>query len=259
MGHIRLGRLPKTRRWQGVVQLLDESPDDVAAVARASLEASTGRLRELGNDPSLAFCFWLLARISSASRSADFNAELAELGLPADGDNSALEFVARVSDRARAEFPLHPDSGPFGELASLALRRALTETVGQEGRSFFGTSVEDLQAALRRHSRPESFGLVVRRFFADFLSRTLRFFVDRELSNNVGLGHRMQTVDDGREFMAALDLYSRQSARILERFAPDWYSKHNWESKGKISREEARRFVAVTLRKLRSELSRSVA
>ena len=28
MGHIRLGRLPKTRRWVQVIDLLDASPED---------------------------------------------------------------------------------------------------------------------------------------------------------------------------------------------------------------------------------------
>jgi hypothetical protein len=39
----------------------------------------------------------------------------------------------------------------------------------------------------------------------------------------------------------------------METFAADWYSKHNWEAKGEISVVEAQGFVAVALRKLRSE------
>jgi hypothetical protein len=31
MGHIRLGRLPKTLRWQGVLQLLDQTPSKAVA------------------------------------------------------------------------------------------------------------------------------------------------------------------------------------------------------------------------------------
>jgi hypothetical protein len=256
MGHIHLGRLPKTLRWRGVVRLLDEAPDDVPSVARATVAASTGRLRALGGDPSVGFCFWLLTRISSASRSADFRADLADLGLSVRDSPSTLSFIAQVTDRTGSELARHPESGPFAELASLALRRALSETVGQEGRSLFDTSIQDLQSAFRRHSTPEAFGLMARRFFGDFLSRTLRFFVERELSNHVGPGHALANVRDSHEFASALDLYCRQSARILERFAPEWYSKHHWEARGRISREEAQGFVAVALRKLRSELNR---
>jgi hypothetical protein len=102
-----------------------------------------------------------------------------------------------------------------------------------------------------------AFGQVARWFFGDFLSRTLRSFVERELSNNVGPAHALATVDDSQEFAAALDLHTRQASRIVENFAADWYRKHNWESKGQITRVEAQGFVAVALRKLRTELVRA--
>ena len=41
-----------------------------------------------------------------------------------------------------------PVSGDFAELGPLALRFALTDTVGQQGPSLFGSSLEDLQGAL---------------------------------------------------------------------------------------------------------------
>ena len=259
MGHIRLGRLPKTLRWQGVVRLLEESPDDVVSVAGATVVAATRRLRELRSDPSLTYCFWLLTRLAAAARRSDFPAALAGLGIEAGPDDSTLSFIARVSDRARDEASRHPESGPFAELASLALRRALSETAGQEGRSLFGTSVEDLQTALRRYSGERTFGRLSRAFFADFFARTLRFFVERELSNSIGPGRAMSGIGESAEFAAALDLYARQSARIMEDFASGWYSKHDFESKGQISREEAQGFVAVAMRKLRMELARSEA
>ena len=246
-----------TLRWQAVVGLLDESPANVPAVARATIEAAEGHLRALSRDPSIGYCFWLLTRVSWASRSADFQAALSDLGLSARETDSALTFISQLSDRVRAELVRYPASGPFSEIASLALRRALSETVGQEGRSLFGTSLEDLQAAFRRYSSPMRFSALAKSFFGDFLSRTLRFFVEKELSNNVGAGHRLTGVEASREFTAGLDLYARQSARIMEEFAGGWYGKHNWESKGQIGREEAQRFVAVALTKLRMELSRS--
>ena len=257
MGQIRLGRLPKTLRWQGVVRLLDQSPDDVPAVAHATVRAAESRLRELSRDPSLVQCFWLLTRIAAASREADFAAATAALGVAPPQADSALAFIAQVHEQVRADLTRFPESGPFSELASLALRHTLSETVGQQGRSLFGSSLEDVQRAFRLHSTPTRFGDLARRFFGDFLARTLRFFVERELSNQVGVGHRLTGIDASHEFATALDLYARQSARIMEDFAAGWYGKHNWQSGGAISREEAAGFVTVALRKLRMELTRS--
>jgi hypothetical protein len=256
MGHIRVGRLPKTFRWRAVVGMLTAAPEDVPGVARASMVAAEERLRELARDPSLAHCFWLLTRIAWASRGPDFPNELARLGLHADPTQPAHAFIAQVSDQARTELARHPESGHFSELASLALRRALSDTIGQEGRSLFGSSVEDLQQAFRRFSTERRFATLAKYFFGDFFARTLRFFVEKELSNCVGPGHTLRSVDASDEFAQALDVYARQSARIMETFAAGWYGKQNWESKGAISPEDAQGFVAVALRKLRMELTR---
>src|SRR4051794_18969820 len=82
VGHIRLGRLPTTRRWRVVLGLLETSPEDVGAIASSTAVAAERHLRELSNDPSLAYCFWILTRIASASREAAFHESLAEMGIP---------------------------------------------------------------------------------------------------------------------------------------------------------------------------------
>src|SRR5215212_6903917 len=98
MGHIHLGRLPTTRRWRVVLDSLERSPENVGAIASATTVAAERRLRELSNDPSLAYCFWILTRIAAASREADFQQALAELGISSRDDDTVLSFMARVSD-----------------------------------------------------------------------------------------------------------------------------------------------------------------
>jgi hypothetical protein len=257
MGHLRLGRLPKTLPWQNVVALIDDSPDDVPSVAKGTVAAAEHRLRQLGRDPSLIHCFWLLTRVAAASRHEDFTSALENLGLPGPVGSSALAYISQISDQVRTDLTSDIESGPYGELASLALRRALSETVGHHGRSLFGSSLEDLQHAFYAHSTPSRFGELSRRFFGDYLARTLRFLVEKELSNNVGAAHGLTQIAESARFSGALDVYTRESARIVEDFAGGWYSKHNWESGDAISRDEVQGFVAIALRKLRMELKRA--
>jgi hypothetical protein len=257
MGHLRLGRLPKTLQWQNVVGLLIYAADDVQAVARATSVAANSRLQQLGSDPVLAECFWLLTRLAAASRETDFVGALARIGVSGPASDSALGFVSQVTHQMRDVVAGSPESGPFGEIASLAFRRALMETVAQHGRSLFGSSVDDIQHALRSHSTADQFGDLAWRFFGDYLARTLKFFVEKELSNSVHAGAQLNTIDDSIRFSEELDVFTRQSARIMEDFAGDWFSKHNWEARGEISSEEAQAFVAVALRKLRAELRHS--
>ncbi len=254
MGHIRLGRLPRTIRWRGVVGLLDHAPDDIPAVARAATTAAQHWLSSLATDSSLTYCFWMLVRLASAAREDDFVGGLRTLGIEAAETDSALGFVTLVNQVVRDEIASNMESGPFGEIASLALRRTLLETVGQHGRSLFGSSVEDLQHALRRHSSARQVGELSQRFFGDYLSRTLRYFIERELSNTVGAAHALTTIGESERFTEALDLYARQSALITRDFATDWYSLHRWESGGQISQEEVRGYVAHALTKLIAEI-----
>ena len=57
MGHVRVGRLPKTRLWKHVVDLITTTPDDLGVIADATAKAAELRLRQLRNDASFAYCF----------------------------------------------------------------------------------------------------------------------------------------------------------------------------------------------------------
>ena len=259
MGHIRIGRLPHRLKWREVVDLLEETPKNAAAVSRSTVLAADERLRQLKDDPSLNYCFWLLARVTWAARSETFLSQLGRLGIEVQDETPTLAFIASLASQVQAETSKHPESGPVSELASLAMRRALTETVGQQGRTLFGSSLADLRLALRTYSTRERFGELAQRFFGDFLARTLRSYVDRELPNLVGTTSGLRTVADSGEAIQAIDQHARESALILRDYAASWYSKHNWESRGEISLGETQRFVAYALQKIRSELKREAS
>jgi hypothetical protein len=254
MGHIHLGTLPRTIRWRRVVSLLEDSPDDPAGIARATLFAAERRLKDLSNDPSLTLCYWLLVRVAAASREPDFRFAMARLGIEIPGDGSALTFIAAISDRVRWETSDYLQSGPFSDIASLALRRALSETVGTQARSLFSSSLDDLQDAFVAYSTPATFAPVAGRFFADFLGRTLRFYIDRELSNHVGRERGFADLSGSEEFLRGLESYARESSKIMEGFAADWYSKRRWKRGSAIPRADAAGFVNHALTKLRREL-----
>jgi len=254
MGHIRIGALPTTRRWREVVELLEESPQLTGALTAALTEAADARLRGLATDESLNYSFWLLTRIASAAQQGNFVAQLSRLGLQLSEGTSTLSLISDITDKVRQRTAAEVQSGDFGELASLALRRALMDTVAEHGRSLFGSTVEDVHAALRSYSTPVRFGVVSQRFFADFFARTLRSLLDRDLPNRIGDDRTIRNLAEGQEFSDALDLYTRQAARITQGFAEGWYSKYNWQSQREITPEQSRGFVGYAIQKLRMEL-----
>jgi hypothetical protein len=97
MGHIRLGNLPRTRKWQQVVALLDSgaATDQVAA---ATLDASKRGLEEAARDPALVHSFWLLTQLPLCARAEDFVAALNRAGITVTSTPPLLELVGGFAD-----------------------------------------------------------------------------------------------------------------------------------------------------------------
>ncbi|MCL6507170.1 MAG: hypothetical protein K6T59_09105 [Bryobacteraceae bacterium] len=69
MGHIRLGTLPRTRKWIQVLDLIGGGAG-TPEVAAATMEASQGGLAKAAKDPGLIHTVWLLTQVPPASRAS---------------------------------------------------------------------------------------------------------------------------------------------------------------------------------------------
>ena len=130
MGHIRLGVLPKSRKWNQVVGLIAGGAD-VEHIAAVSADAAENGLDRASDDVGLAHAFWLLTQIPLAARQADFPSRLRGLGL--DGlsvDPSLIEIIAafgRAVDRHVRATGRRTD---LGEMAQHAASETLCVTGG---------------------------------------------------------------------------------------------------------------------------------
>ena len=171
MGHLRLGRLPKTRRWIEVVELLEADPTDAARVTGATVVAAETHLRSLPSNEPLTYAYWLLLRIATASRSETFVQDVRGLGLSVTAETSALELISEVADELRGRF--RGGDSATAEFASLAVRRALTETVGSFGGSLFGSTVDACLVVSSPHPL-RSWSLQHSRGGSDYYSRAAK-------------------------------------------------------------------------------------
>lgn len=251
MGHIRLGRLPRTRRWDQVVELI-KSDGDTPAIASATLEAAHLGLEDAAGDDALSHATWLLTQLPLAARESDYPARLRALGLATEGPPTVLDLVGAFSDAVDAHVRQSGRRTDLGEMAQMAAAETLAATLGEKTHSLFGTAPDDVRRELGTLATSRQFGTFARDFFSRLVNRYMSFFLSRELSNHVAAGRRFANMDGHTEFNAALDLHCRQAARIVEEFAGGWFSKTNFE--GGITPEKVRGFVYVALTKLRAEL-----
>jgi hypothetical protein len=254
MGHIRLGRLPRTLKWNQVVSLID-SGASTADIALVTLDASRKGLQTASKDPTLIYSIWLLTQIPLAAKRQNFSEGLKQRGMEVSQQPTLMEVVGAFTDAVDAYGRRQRARSDLGEMAQLAAVESLTKLTGEKTRSLFGTAPEDVQRAVGSFSSTKEFGNLGRDLFSRFLSRYLTYFLSRELSNHVGPGQRFANIEEHSAFNQALDLYCRQAARIVEEFAGGWFSKANYE--GGIDLKKAGDFAFVALEKIRSELAKA--
>ena len=253
MGHIRLGTLPKTQKWNQVVSLIAGGAD-VNRIAAASADAAEHGLKRASHDEGLAHAFWLLTQIPQAARHSNFSERLWELGLAGVSTEPTLfEIVAALTRAVDAQVRERGKRTDLGEMAQRAAAETLASVGGRELPSLFGSTAADVQQVLAKLGTSDRFSIVARDFFSRLTSRSLGYFLSRELSKHVGPNKRFAAMGEHSDFNAALDLHCREASRIIKEFSGGWYGK-TFQQEKQISRDDARKFAHVALKKLRAEL-----
>jgi hypothetical protein len=251
MGHVRLKRLPATRKWDQVVALLSSGapPRDIT---KASADAAENALQYAHRDAALAHSFWLLTQIPLAARSPDFGRATRAIGIEIDSEPTLLEVVAAFSDAVDRAAAGEGGRTDLGEMAQKAASESLATVAGADLPGLFGPTPGDVRLALGKLAAPDRFARLARDFFARLTRHHLDYYLSRTLSNHVGPGQALPTAADHSAFNVALDLHCREASRIVEAFAGGWFSKTNFQ--GGITPSKARDFVFVALGKISAEL-----
>ncbi len=94
MGHIRLGTLPRSKKWREVVDLI-ATDTSVEEIAEAAADASESDLALASRDPRFQFVSDLLVRLPLLARAPGFEDALADLGIA----TSELSYSDRLAGR----------------------------------------------------------------------------------------------------------------------------------------------------------------
>jgi hypothetical protein len=245
MGHIRLGRLPRTRKWQQVIALLGAGAD-APDIAAATLEASKRGLKGAAKDPALVHSFWLLTQLPLCARKGDFVHELARVGVFVPRAPSLMELIGALSDSVDSHVDRTGGRSDLGEMAQMGAAESLSAVLRQQTRSLFGSTAEEVRRELARIGTPRNFSALARDFFARLTQRYITYFLSRELSNE------LPSISANKQFREALSVHCRQASKILEEYARVWFSKATYQSG--ITQTRAANFISYAITKLTSEL-----
>jgi len=254
MGHIRFGVMPKTRKWKQVIELLGNANGNVASLAEAVLKSAQNIFNQLTNDVGIQYSFWILTQLTLKAKSSDYLSALQEIGIDISIDtNSSMGFLADLSESLSGLIKNSKTETQFSEIARLSCMSIISDVLSSQTPNLFGTDIKDVQETLRKYSSNKNFAELSRSYFAEFMSRTIKYIISTEAYNHVGSNLRFKSTDELSDFESALKLYCSQSARIVQEFSGGWYGKTEYE-KG-IGLEEVKRFVPVAIKKIYKELS----
>ncbi|MCK9502389.1 MAG: hypothetical protein M0Q52_11220 [Lascolabacillus sp.] len=252
MGHIRLGNLPRTQKWQQVVALI-EGGAGTAQIANATITAAEQGFKLAAADKGLVETIWLLTQLPLAARSDNFGQALQSAGLEVSDAPGLMEVVGAFSDAIDKKLTNNGGRTDLGEMAQMAASETITQIIGSRTQSLFGTNSDDVKNAFSKLATNRQFSIFARDFFARLTNRCLDYFVSKAVSHHVGEGKRFRTLAQQGEFTKALGTHSREASKIIEEFSGGWFSKTNWEKKG-ISRKDAAGFAHVAIKKIVAEL-----
>lgn len=251
MGHVRLGRLPTTKRWVAVVDLL-KAGGDVAALADATAHAAESELETARGDPALKYTVWLLAQLPLAANTDHFGERLVELGFDRGADQSPLALVSAFGEAVDRHVAGQAGRTDFGVLARSAAAESLSALIDDGASSLFGTSPNDFKDKLATLATKRRFALLARDFFARLTLKTLEYYLSRALPDQVGPGRRLPSFDSQIAFRQSLERHCREASLIVEDFAGGWFSKNNYQ--GTLTEAATQGFTDYALKKMRDEL-----
>ncbi len=255
MGHIRLGQLPRTRKWRDVVELIAAGAD-VPQVANATIRAADSAFSFVNDDSGYNQAVWLMTQLGLAAgqekpleylRSQDIN-------IP---DNTSLPGVAAALTEALDNHSsANGGHSDLGELAQRALVDAVMQRMAPKlaQKSLFNLQADDTQQALSEFRKPNEFGKLSREFYSRLTNECMNYFLSQTLATNLGAGQRFPTMNQMAQFEQALSTHCREASAIVEQFSGEWYSKHRYEEQGNISRDSVKGFASWALKKMKDEL-----
>jgi hypothetical protein len=232
---------------------VSSSASRVNIIAAETLTAAKDILARASYDPGVRYTFYLLTQLVLASRSPNWRGELDQHGISVSDQSSVFDLTAEVQgaiDRYIGGTTV--GATDLSEMAQQAAGEALTSLLAAQTPSIFGDSESnDLKNALHSLSTKKGFGVLGQKFFARFVARFLNFHLSRATAAGLG-APRLHDLGYIGEFNEALTTHCEESARIVRDFCGDWYSKT--EYKQGIDLANSARFLAIAVRKLKSEL-----
>lgn len=256
MGHERVGYLPKTKKWNFIIENIGESianPEIVPDIAHATAKNVRSKFKIIGSDEGVVSAFKYLILISFATKQEDSIDFLNKNGINLSLNSDLFD----IGIAAKQYLESHVDTKEYSTIATQSLLDTISEWFRRNESqqiSIFSTTDNPLDK-WKRASTGDGFCEISRSFFSNFTKRYLLYFLEREAAWS------LKKIEERRNFNERLEnhikdisIHAFETAKITESFSAGWfnkYVKHEIPTDKKIQG-----FVDYAFKKINSELLR---
>lgn len=251
MGHERVGVLPKTKPWKGVVKQITSfsgTEVDASEIASSTLANVRSRFESIQHDSGIKAAFKFLVALSISARPD----KTAPYGLQISPALSPLALAKALHQWVSS----NRDSLEYAQLAQGAASDAIANWYSDHSsqKSLFQGEGEQTEI-WSKTATGAGFCELSRLFFAKFTERYLNYFLEREASASCRTIEQRDSLQGQlRQHIDTISKHAFETAKITQSFAAGWHNLHTKESTP--SDKEVEGFLAIAFGKIREELRR---
>jgi hypothetical protein len=251
MGHERVGVLPKTQPWKGVVKQITSfsgTEVDASEIASSTLANVRSRFESIQHDSGIKAAFKFLVALSISARTH----KTAPYGLQISPALSPLALAKALHQWVNS----NRDSLEYAQLAQGAASDAIANWYSDHSsqKSLFQGEGEQTEI-WSKAATGAGFCELSRLFFAKFTERYLNYFLEREASASCrSIEQRDLLQGQLRQHIDVISKHAFETAKITQSFAAGWHNLHTKESTP--SDKEVEGFLTIAFGKIREELRR---
>lgn len=259
MGHERVGRLPKTERWRGIVNSIGSYTDageTIVDIASQTTKNVRHRFQNIENDSGVFAAFKYVLALTQAAKSPNAFNKLAQHGIDLPEDFNLYDLAYSIQEYVGK----NSNSKEYSAFAIQSMIDTVSEWARQHENNqiaLFDSGDKGLEIWTEAASGA-GFCELSRLFFSKFTERYLKYFLDREAAANINnIYDRKQFSQNLEDHVERISKHAFETSKITQSFAAGWYNK---EVKATLpSDKKIKGFLSFAFKKINSELIREEA
>ena len=254
MGHERIGFLPQTKQWKGIVNQLssfDGGEVSIAQIANETLNAVKKTYEVMSFDESVIKALSFLATLSysaNLNNQADF---LNENGYTVDSQISLFSLLVSAQDYITTE----TGSLETNKLAKDAAMQAIIEYQEHHKTKQISLFAEQTGNVWSDAGTGAAFCELSRTFFASFTERKLKYYIERTAASSIDNYDALKKFNHQlSEQSKAIAEHTFEISKLVQSFSAGWFNKNVVHSLP--TQKQVEGFLRMSFSKLREEFRR---